>query len=117
MANSPINGDSLRFQEIDFLEGKVGAGFDFEDGGVGLEDSERMPFVGHDFGDEIAAFAGEQVGFAHATVVVVDVQAEGSREHDEGFLLRRVQVAVNRHYRAGLEGVHKFMDGFVHCFV
>lgn len=99
------------------MEGKVGTGFNFENGGVGFEDGERVPFVGKDFGDEIAAFAGKDVRFAYAPVVVVNFQTKRSREHDEGFLFWRVQVAVNRHNRSRLKRVHEFVDGFVHRFV
>ena len=72
------------------MEGEVGSGFDFENGGVGFKNSERMPFVGHDFGDEFSAFAGENMGFADTPVVVVDFQFECSCEHDESFFFRRV---------------------------
>lgn len=76
-----------------------------------------MPFVGKDFGDEVSAFAGKDVRFAYASVAVVNFQTKCSREHDEGFLFRRVQVAVNRHHRSRLKRVHEFVDGFVHRFV
>ena len=76
-----------------------------------------MPFVGHDFGDEVSAFAGENMGFADAPVVVVDFQFECSCEHDEGFFFRRVQMPVNRHERSRLERVHELVDVFVHRFV
>lgn len=99
------------------MEGEVGTRLDFEDGGVGFEDGEGMPFVGHDFGDEVSAFAGKDVRFADGAVVVVNFQAEHSREHDESFLFRRVQVAVNRHNRSRLERVHELVDVFVHRFV
>ena len=99
------------------MEGKVGTGFDFENGGVGFKNSERMPFVGHDFGDEFSAFAGENMGFPHAPVVVVDFQFECSCKHDESFFFRRVQMPMNRHERSRLERVHELVDVFVHRFV